>query len=39
MTVPWTSVLAVTALCAVTAVGTSVVATRLLVGGPAPRGE
>ncbi|MBO2454467.1 ABC transporter permease [Actinomadura barringtoniae] len=39
MTVPWTSILAVTAVCAVTALCTSVIATRLLVGGPAPRGE
>nr|WP_277819790.1 ABC transporter permease [Actinomadura sp. RB99] len=39
LTVPWTSVLTVTGMCAVVAVCTSVVATRLLAGGPAPRGE
>jgi putative ABC transport system permease protein len=39
MTVPWTSILAVTAVCAATAVCTSLVATRLLAGGPSPRGE
>ncbi|WP_242910775.1 FtsX-like permease family protein [Actinomadura terrae] len=39
LTVPWAAVLAVTAACAATALGTSVIATRLLTGGPAPRGQ